>query len=175
MPIAFKFLSLLLVAGFTQVAVADIYTCKHPDGTTELTDSPCARNATVVNVLKSAVSSAPPPQKRDTVQNSPKMVQTGVQTGASNAGRQGLSARVEPNVQRARDDVRRNLLSREMEEELRALAGLQGKFNGGTPALAPGESSASPQYLERRAQLTQTVSLHEKNIAAIKQEISNLR
>ncbi len=103
------------------------------------------------------------------------MVQTSAQSASAGSGRQGLSARVEPNVQRARDDVRRNLLSKEMEDELRALAGLQGKFNGGAPALAPGESAASPQYLERRAQLTQTVSLHEKNIAAIKQEISNLR
>jgi Domain of unknown function (DUF4124) len=175
MPTAFKFFSFLVLAGFTQLALADIYTCRHPDGTTELTDTPCARNATVVNVLKSAFSNAPAPQKREAVQSSPKMVQTGMQSGASSSNRQGLSARVEPNVQRARDDVRRNLLSREMEEELRALAGLQGKFNGGAPALAPGESAASPQYLERRAQLTQTVSLHEKNIAAIKQEISNLR
>jgi hypothetical protein len=175
MPTAFKSLSTLVLACFTQVAMADIYTCRHPDGTTELTDSPCARTATVVNVLKSAFSNAPSPQKRETVQSSPKMVQTATQSGASSSSRQGLSARVEPNVQRARDDLRRNLLSREMEEELRALAGLQGKFNGGAPALAPGESAASPQYLERRAQLTQTVSLHEKNIAAIKQEISNLR
>lgn len=174
MRTAFNFFSILLVL-LSQVALADIYTCRHPDGTTELTDTPCARNATVVNVLKSVFASSSAPQKRDNVQNSPKLVQTASFSGNASSGRSGLSARVEPNVQRARDDVRRNLLSKEMEDELRALAGLQGKFNGGTPALALGESAVSPQYLERRAQLTQTVSLHEKNIAAIKQELSNLR
>ena len=162
-------------ASLSQVALADIYTCRHPDGTTELTDTPCARSATVVSVMKSLNQTPSAPQKRDATQNSPRMVQTTAQAGGSTSGKQGLAARVEPNVQRARDDIRRNLLSKEMEDELRALAGLQGKFNGGSPALAPGESAASPQYLERRAQLTQTVSLHEKNIAAIKQEISNLR
>lgn len=169
------YISVLALSLLSQVVLADIYTCRHPDGTTELTDSPCARNATVLNVLKSAFANPAAPQKRDALQNGSKMVQTASVSGNGASSRQGLSARVEPNVQRARDDMRRNLLSKEMEDELRALAGLQGKFNGGAPALAPGESAASPQYLERRAQLTQTVSLHEKNIAAIKQEISNLR
>jgi Domain of unknown function (DUF4124) len=182
MRIAFIPLALVLSATLlSSAAEADIYTCRHADGTTELTDTPCARTATVVNVLKSIVPAQPQgtlttaPQNRDYSQGGPKMVPVSNRSGAQSSGRPGLAAKVEPNVQKARDDLRRNMLSKEMEDEQRALAGIQGKYNGGTLALAPGESAASPQYLERRAQLSQTVSLHEKNLAAIRQEISNLR
>ncbi len=175
---AFK--SILLGLGFSigaDSAFADIYTCKHVDGSTEITDSPCARGATVLSVLKS-----PKPQGQVVVgdgMGGTKIVQSG-KNGAPSAANKasskpGLTARVEPNVQRDRDDMRKRVLNTELEQEEKALIDARAQFNGGNPQALADESQNSPKYLDRRARLSQTVSLQERSVAAIRQELSNVR
>jgi hypothetical protein len=82
---------------------------------------------------------------------------------------------VEPNVQKNRDDIRRRVLSDELLAEEKSLSDAKQQFNGGNVAPAPNESQNSPAYLDRRARLQQAVALHEKNVSAIRQELSNLR
>jgi Domain of unknown function (DUF4124) len=160
-------------------ALADIYTCRHLDGSTEITDSPCARGASVVSVLKS-----PKPQQVALVINDAPDGTKNVQSsrnGASNNSanralpKANLTARVEPNVQRDRDDVRKRVLSHELEQEEKALTDARAQFNGGNPPALADESQNSPKYLDRRARLSQTVSLQERSVAAIRQELSNVR
>ncbi len=166
-----SFLILVSVIALTMMgaASADIYTCKHADGTTEYTNVPCGKGANTASVMRDTFSN----RSTQSGDGSKKVQNGGFST--SSGPKTALAARVEPNVQRNRDDLRRTVLSKELEEEEKNLANVRGQYNGGTPTLQPGESQASPKYLDRRAQLFQTVSLHEKNAAAIRQELSNLR
>jgi hypothetical protein len=166
----------LLFIGIFMPVKADIYTCKHADGSTELTDSPCAKSATVVSVLRSApkastlVTGAGSINATDGTKIVPKQT-----SSASSSTRPVLMARVEPNVQKNRDDIRRRVLSNELESEEKSLSDLRVQYNAGNPPLQSDEQPNSSKYLDRRARLLQTVSLHEKNVAAIRQELSNLR
>jgi hypothetical protein len=166
-----SFLTIVAALALTVVSAvrADIYTCKHADGTTEYTNVPCGKGANTASVMRDAFSN----RATQSSDGSKKVQNSGY--SANSGPKTALAARVEPNVQRNRDDVRRTVLSKELEEEEKNLANVRGQYNGGTPALQPGESQASPKYLDRRAQLFQTVSLHEKNAAAIRQELSNIR
>ncbi len=86
-----------------------------------------------------------------------------------------FAARVEPTVQRNRDDIRRRVLSGELEMEEKSLTDARSQFNGGNLTPQSDESLNSPKYLDRRARMQQSLSLHEKNVAAIRQELANLK
>jgi hypothetical protein len=161
-------------------AVADIYTCRHADGSTEITDAPCVRGATTVNVLRSLRPAAATPTATgaQSAQSTKPVQNSGYGTtsnGASSGPKVALAARVEPNTQRNRDDIRRRVLSNELDHEEKSLTDAKGQFNNGNVPPMANEGVNSPGYLDRRARLQQTVALHEKNVAAIRQELSNLR
>lgn len=161
------------------VALADIYTCRHPNGSIEITDSPCARGATTLSVLRSlrtAVANPPAASPAGELSLGTNKVQTsGYATTSNGATRVTLAARVDPNQQRNRDDIRRRVLTNELEMEEKLLAEARAAYNGGNIPTQANEPVNSPAYLERRARLQQAVALHEKNVAAIRQELSNLR
>jgi septal ring factor EnvC (AmiA/AmiB activator) len=83
-------------------------------------------------------------------------------------------ARVEPNTQRQRDSDRRQILESELAREQDAL-------NEAKKALAEQESvreGSERNYArvqERLKPYQDSVALHEKNIASLKQEIANLK
>ena len=82
--------------------------------------------------------------------------------------------RVDSNVQRERDDVRKRVLTEELATEVRMLVESEvAMANGAAPAA--GESLTSPKYVERQARLRSTVENHNRNIQALNKEIQRLR
>lgn len=73
--------------------------------------------------------------------------------------------RVDPSTQRARDSDRRRILESELAAELKQLEQAQAAEQA---ALRAPQAQAGQSFAERRA-------LHERNVAAIRKEIANLR
>lgn len=82
--------------------------------------------------------------------------------------------RVEGKTQRDRDDVRRKILEDELHTEEQALTAAQQALQEGESTRLGTERNYQ-KYLERVQTLKENVQLHEKNVAAIRKEISNLK
>ncbi|MCS6997508.1 MAG: hypothetical protein NZ533_11300 [Casimicrobiaceae bacterium] len=91
------------------------------------------------------------------------------------AVRPAAPTQVDSATQRSRDSARRQVLVEELASEEKLLAEARRQLNGGRPMLLPDETEGSPKYLDRIKQLERTVRQHERNVAALKQEIANLR
>jgi len=82
--------------------------------------------------------------------------------------------RVDGNTQRARDDERRRILESELAAEQEQLTQAQAAL-AEQESIRQGDERNYARVLERLKPFQETVALHEKNIASIKQELSNLR
>ena len=82
--------------------------------------------------------------------------------------------KVDGQTQRARDDVRRKILEDELAQEEKSLADAQQALKDGE-AVRLGDERNYQKYLDRVQGLKDSVSLHEQNVAAIKQELSGLK
>ncbi len=83
--------------------------------------------------------------------------------------------RVDPETQKGRDDVRRKVLGDELGAEEKLLAEARNAYADGAPAPLPEERTDAEKYRQRIARLRQSVMLHEKNIEAIRKELSTMR
>jgi hypothetical protein len=95
-------------------------------------------------------------------------------TGSSRTPTPANFPRVDGNVQRERDDVRKRVLTEELATETRMLSESQDILRSGSVP-APDETVTSPKYLDRMARLRQTVDNHNKNIQALNRELDRLR
>jgi len=82
--------------------------------------------------------------------------------------------RVDTATQRARDDDRRGILEDELRAEEKKLVELKRNFNNGEPERQGNEKNYA-KYQERVAQMRDDIGRSEKNIEALKREISNIR
>jgi hypothetical protein len=82
--------------------------------------------------------------------------------------------KVDPAIQKARDNDRKKILQDELQSEEAKLANLRQEYKGGEPERRGDERNAA-KYFERVAKMAQDISSAEKNIEALKREISNLR
>lgn len=82
--------------------------------------------------------------------------------------------RVEADVQRKRDNVRRNVLEDELRNEEQALADAVAAKRDGE-VLRPGEKISSPAYITRTDKLDNTIKLHRDNINALRKELSSVK
>ena len=82
--------------------------------------------------------------------------------------------RVDTSQQRARDDDRRGILNEELRAEEQKLADLRKVFNNGEPERQGNERNYA-KYQERVAQMRDDISRTERNIEALRREISNVR
>jgi hypothetical protein len=82
--------------------------------------------------------------------------------------------RVDTSVQKARDDDRRGILNDELRAEEKKLADLKSTFNGGEPERQGNEKNYA-KYQERVASMKDDISRAERNIDALRREISNIR
>ena len=82
--------------------------------------------------------------------------------------------RVDSAQQRARDDDRRGILNEELRLEQERLAGLKAEFKGGEPDRLGNEKNYA-KYQERVATLRDAIGRSERNIEALRREISNIR
>jgi len=83
--------------------------------------------------------------------------------------------RVDADTQRGRDAVRRKVLSDELDTEEKLLVEARAAYGDGAPAPLAEEQKDAQKYANRLAKLRQTVSLHEKNIEALRKELSALK
>ena len=82
--------------------------------------------------------------------------------------------RVDTSQQRARDDDRREILNEELRAEEQKLAEQKREFNNGEPARNGNERNYA-KYQERVGQMRDDISRTERNIEALRREISNIR
>ena len=83
--------------------------------------------------------------------------------------------KVDAATQKSRDSVRRKVLVDELTAEQKLLVEAKAQYANGKPMPLPEEKEAPQKYDERIARLKQTVTLHEKNIAALEKELSLTR
>jgi hypothetical protein len=83
--------------------------------------------------------------------------------------------RVDADTQKGRDDVRRKVLSDELAAEEKLLSESRTQYADGAPQPLPEEKADVEKYRARIARLRQTVSVHEKNIEALKKELAAIK
>jgi hypothetical protein len=83
--------------------------------------------------------------------------------------------KVDADTQRGRDGVRRKVLSDELDTEEKLLAEARAAYGDGAPAPLAEEQKDAQKYASRLAKLRQAVSLHEKNIEALRKELAALK
>jgi hypothetical protein len=83
--------------------------------------------------------------------------------------------RVDADTQRGRDDMRRKVLMDELSTEEKLLVEARAAYGDGAPPPLPEEQKDAQRYAARLSKLRQAVSLHEKNIEALKKELSALK
>ena len=82
--------------------------------------------------------------------------------------------RVDTDVQRKRDNVRRNVLEDELRAEEQGLAeAVMAKKEGEIPV--SGEKTSSPSYIIRSDKLSNNIKLHRDNINALRRELSSVK
>jgi hypothetical protein len=104
---------------------------------------------------------------------------TGTPGGKGGTGRGAASAptpagfpRVDVETQKGRDDIRRKVLTDELAAEEKSLADARLLYADGAPLPLPEERNSAERYRERIARLRQTVTVHEKNVEALKKELA---
>jgi hypothetical protein len=83
--------------------------------------------------------------------------------------------RVDPETQKSRDDVRRKVLSDELAAEQKLLAEARTQYADGAPAPLPEERADAEKYRARIARLRQSVTIHEKNVEALRKELATIK
>ena len=142
--------------------------CKYVDDNGHVTYSDSA----VKGAKKSSCFESPPvPQPAP-----PAQPQAGRGAPAPSAAPapQGSLPNVDPSTQRRRDDSRRKILEDELAVEERAAAEARKALSEGEATRMGGERNYQ-RYLDRVQSLKDRVAQHERNIGALKQELSNLR
>jgi hypothetical protein len=83
--------------------------------------------------------------------------------------------KIDSATQKGRDDLRRKVLGEELSTEEKLLADARTAYNDGAPVALAEERVNVEKYRERVARLRQAVSVHEKNVEALKKELSSNR
>ena len=82
---------------------------------------------------------------------------------------------MDPETQKGRDGVRRKVLAEELSAEEKLLAESRVAYADGAPAPLPEERADAEKYRARIARLRQSVSVHEKNVEALKKELAAVK
>lgn len=161
-------LSLCLLLSATAPAWATVYKCVDSEGRITYTnDRTLARGCTQLT-NDQAVSSVPAPPRRSTT--TPATPNTKPSAPATSNG----FPRIQPETQRARDDSRRQILMAELQAEEEALAAARKELSE-QESLRFGDERNYQRVLDRLQPYKDRVALHERNIEALRKEISNLR
>ena len=83
--------------------------------------------------------------------------------------------KIDSATQKGRDDLRRKVLGDELATEEKLLADARIAYADGAPAALAEERANVEKYRERIAKLRQSVSVHEKNVEALKKELASNR
>lgn len=83
--------------------------------------------------------------------------------------------KVDADTQRGRDGLRRKVLTDELDTEEKLLVEARAAYGDGAPSPLPDEQKDAQKYANRLGKLRQAVSLHEKNIEALRKELAALK
>ena len=83
--------------------------------------------------------------------------------------------RVDPETQKGRDGVRRKVLADELATEEKLLAETRVAYADGAPSPLPEERADAEKYRTRISRLRQSMTVHERNIEALKKELAATR
>ena len=83
--------------------------------------------------------------------------------------------RVDADTQKSRDEVRRRVLADELAVEEKLLAETRIQFADGGPVPLPEERADAEKYRTRIARLRQSVTVHERNVEALKKELATVK
>ncbi len=108
-----------------------------------------------------------------TVLQSPKPRPGGAAAGSSDSGARGGDTRIDAGQQRVRDDERRRVLQTELRQAEERLANAQKEFNNGQGERR-GDERNYQKYLDRMAELKETIARYEADVQALRREIAKL-
>jgi hypothetical protein len=100
----------------------------------------------------------------------PRSAASGAQVSAE---ARGAESRVDSGQQRVRDDERRRVLQTELRQAEERLANAQKEFNNGQGERR-GDERNYQKYLDRMAELKDSIARYEADVQALKREISKL-
>ena len=83
--------------------------------------------------------------------------------------------RVDPETQKGRDGVRRKVLTDELVTEEKLLAETRVAYADGAPAPLPEERADAEKYRTRISRLRQSLTVHERNIEALRKELAAVK
>lgn len=83
--------------------------------------------------------------------------------------------RVDPETQKGRDGVRRKVLADELATEEKLLAETRVAYADGAPAPLPEERADAEKYRTRISRLRQSMTVHERNIEALRKELAAVK
>ena len=146
----------LLSSGFAVSAQAEVYLCIDQAGHREYTNVDTKKGCK--KVALPGVTMIPAPKA----------------TAQSSAARPADFPRVSDELQKRRDDERKQILLDEMNKEQKKLADLRVEYNKGEPERR-GDERNYAKYQERTATLKEDIERSEKNVAALQRELDGLK
>lgn len=158
--------ALLLLAACGAASAQQIYLCQDASGHKELTDTRKGSNCKALDLPGAAI---PAPARREGGAHGRPPGTPAPATVAPSA-----FPRVDSAEQRARDADRRQILGEELRSEQQKLAELRKDYNNGEPERR-GDERNYAKYLERVAQMKDSIARSEQNVEALKREIANIR
>lgn len=150
---------LLMTAAYVH-AQSGVYVCSQPNGVREYRNTGDMKGCKKLDLQDISTIPSPPPSAS---QQQAKVNNTG----------DGFP-KVDSYVQKRRDQDRMQILLEEVRLEEEKLTSLKKEYQNGEPERLGGERNYA-KYLERVASMKEDVLRTEKNIEALKREISNLK
>ena len=83
--------------------------------------------------------------------------------------------RVDTDTQKSRDEVRRKVLADELAVEEKLLTETRIQYADGAPLPLPEERADAEKYRTRIGRLRQSVTVHERNVEALKKELATVK
>ncbi len=163
LPLPLMLLSLFALS-MPITAQADIFLCVDAAGRRELTDTnrPGCKEISVPGAI-----AAPPARRGPAEARAPGAVKAPPVTPSD-------FPKVDNAQQKARDNDRREILNEELRSEERKLAEMRREFNNGEPERQGNERNYA-KYQERVANMRDSISRAEKNVAALRREIGMIK
>lgn len=163
-----------LVLGLTLIsssvwARSDVYLCVDANGKKEYKNTGNVKGCTKLDFPSATPIAAPAPSANRKVATSSS---SAAPTKAVNVP--SSFPKIDESAQKARDSDRKQILLDEHKSEEQKLANLIKEFNNGTPERRA-EDKTQDKYLERVQHLRAEMSRAEKNLEALKRELSKIK
>ncbi len=160
---------LLLAAGLAHAQSqnqSEVYVCVNSDGTREYKNTGATKGCKRVDLQGVSMITAPPRR----VGPAPASPSATAKPATSPAG----FPRVDSSTQKQRDNDRMAILAEELKAEEKKLAALRQDYNNGEPERR-GDERNYAKYQERVANMKDDIARVERNVEALRREISNLK